>query len=75
MKANSDGKPTFRVQDLLDVWRIKPWFSQQKQAFNAKLQAAAKVAAEAVAAGAAGEGGLIEVDALDDEDLMANDDE
>jgi hypothetical protein len=44
------------------------------QAFNAKLQAAAKVAAEAVAAGAAGEGGLIEVDVLDDEDLMADDD-
>ena len=45
MKANSDGKPTFRLKDLLDVWRIKPWFSQQKQAFNKKLQAAAQAAA------------------------------
>ena len=45
MKANSDGKPTFRLKELLDVWRIKPWFSQQKQAFNKKLQAAAQAAA------------------------------
>ena len=45
MKANSDGKPTFRLRDLLDVWRIKPWFSQQKQAFNKKMQAAAQAAA------------------------------
>jgi hypothetical protein len=50
MKANSDGLPSFRVRDLLDVWRIKPWFSTQKQAFNTKLETAAKAAAARIAA-------------------------
>jgi hypothetical protein len=38
MKANADDKPTFRVWELLDSWRIKPWFSQQKAAFNTKYK-------------------------------------
>ena len=67
MKANSDGKPTFRLNDLLDVWRIK-------QAFNKKLQAAAQAAAVAAVGGAAGEGG-IEVEVLDDKYMIADEDD
>jgi hypothetical protein len=36
-KPNGDGKPTFRLWQLLDSWRIKPWFSQAKQDFNKKV--------------------------------------
>ena len=73
MKANTNGIATFRVKELLDVWRIKPWFSQQKQAFNKKLQAAAKAAAEFVA-GATGEGSL-EVDDVDLDEQVVDEDE
>ena len=53
MIANNDGRPTFRVRDLLDVWRIKPWFSQQTGAFKKKLEAAAQAAAASAQAAAA----------------------
>ena len=67
MKTNADGKATFRVRYLLDVWRIKPWFSQQKAAFNKKM---AKAAADASAArqASANEGSQDDIlAALDDE--------
>lgn len=73
MKANTDGIATFRMKELLDVWRIKPWFSQQKQASNKKLEAAAKAAAEFVA-GAGGEGSL-EVDDVDLDEQVVDEDE
>jgi len=38
--------PTFRAPELLDHWRIRPWFSTQK----AKIQAAAKKTIEAAQA-------------------------
>ena len=41
--ANANGIPTFGVQELLDVWVIKPWFSQQKGQFD---KAIAKALAE-----------------------------
>jgi hypothetical protein len=49
MKANTDGKPRFRVYELLDVWRIKPWFAQQKQQFQNKVAAQMKATAAAAA--------------------------
>lgn len=35
-----DGRPTFRLFELLDHWTIKPWFSQQKAAFDKTLASA-----------------------------------
>lgn len=35
-----DGRPTFRLSELLDHWAIKPWFSQQKAAFDKTLASA-----------------------------------
>jgi hypothetical protein len=33
----TDGKPWFRVHEQLDHWKIKPFFSQQKAAFQDKM--------------------------------------
>ena len=41
--ADANGRPTFGVRELLDVWVIKPWFSQQKGQFD---KAIAKALAE-----------------------------
>ena len=41
-----DGRRTFRLPELLDWWRIKPWFSQQKQAFEKKVASARKGAVD-----------------------------
>jgi hypothetical protein len=35
---NPTGKATFRWAELLDKWAIKPWFGQQKQAFDKKMK-------------------------------------
>jgi hypothetical protein len=49
MKATLDGQPTFKLWELLDTWRIKPWFSTQKQGFNKKVQTQLKEAAKEAA--------------------------
>ena len=36
--SSATSKPLFRAKDQLDHWTIKPWFSQQKAAFQAKLK-------------------------------------
>ena len=33
-RADANVRPTFGVRELLDVWVIKPWFSQQKGQFD-----------------------------------------
>jgi hypothetical protein len=43
--ATATGNPTFRWAERLDKWAIKPWFSQQKAAFENKLKKQAAVAA------------------------------
>ena len=30
-------KPRFRISELLDHWTFRPWFSQQKAAFDKKV--------------------------------------
>ena len=52
-RASPEGRPTFRLFELLDHWTIKPWFSQQKAAFDKTLATAmtnstAKIQAEHV---------------------------
>ena len=44
--VNKHGKPkcTFRVTELLDHWSFRPWFSQQKGQFDAKIASALKAA-------------------------------
>ena len=39
-RASPEGRPTFRLFELLDHWTIKPWFSQQKAAFDKTLASA-----------------------------------
>jgi hypothetical protein len=36
----ADGKPTFRIGELLEHWTFRSWFGQQKAAFEKKLAAA-----------------------------------
>ena len=39
-KATSDGSPKFRLHELLEHWDIKPYFSQQKAAFEKAMKSA-----------------------------------
>ena len=39
-RVGPQGQPTFRLFELLDHWTIKPWFSQQKAAFDKTLASA-----------------------------------
>jgi hypothetical protein len=53
--------------ELLDTWRIKPWFSTQKAAFNKKIEqqlkeGAANLAAQNASSDAPNESVQIEID-------------
>ena len=70
MKANGNGKPTFRLWEQLDSWKVKPWFSQEKSKFNKKIKEqlqAAKAAKASESVGAAIDTNDIDID-LDIED-------
>ena len=47
-KANVPPSPTFRECELLDHWKIRPWFSGQKAAFNKKIEKARQCAVESI---------------------------
>jgi hypothetical protein len=36
-EARTNGKPTFRISELLEHHTFRSWFSQQKQAFGSKM--------------------------------------
>jgi hypothetical protein len=42
-EASTNGKPTFRISELLEHHTFRLWFSQQKQAFNSKMAKAVTV--------------------------------
>ena len=64
MKANGNRKPTFRLWEQLDSWRVKPWFSQEKSKFNKKMREHLQ-AAEASKAASANESGSAVIDTND----------
>ena len=37
LRTSPDGRPTFRMFELLDHWVIKAWFSQEKAKFDIAL--------------------------------------
>jgi hypothetical protein len=43
--TGTEPSPWFSASECLDHWTIKPWFSQQKQGFNGKIEAAKKARA------------------------------
>jgi hypothetical protein len=43
------GKASFRLSELLDHWTFRPWFSQQKAAFDKKVAAAGRTAPTSIA--------------------------
>ena len=47
--ATAISRPIFRAKHLLDHWVIRPWFSQQKATFLAKIKAEIEVAQQGVA--------------------------
>ena len=58
------GKPLFRPHQQIDKWKIKPYFSQQKQAFEARVKTQLQLALQIQHDGPAAAWGLESVQVM-----------